>query len=297
MANAAGAAGLPNAPAANTPQAEPPFTLVFDLDDTIAFSLPDTIWAELGSVQIIGKELRDKLRPYLLTPIVDLLLKAAQLRETGIVKYIFMLTNNSYRPYISAIDLLLFEIARETLGDGVIPVREPFPDKRNTPLISSPLFFDAILTREDGFYRNPKLGDWIQNHPKIVYMPTKSITDVYTLTRFRDPTVTSASELVPHTLFFDDIPTHVIKDEIPSNQYIVIPRLTREQRSARNAAVKEGLFAALRAELDAKFPAELALDVQEGGRRRRRSRRGTRRRVRVRRSCRARTAKVYRRRR
>jgi hypothetical protein len=253
-------------------QAQPPYILVFDMDGTILGAMPGSFWAEVRDAGELTDRQLSQMRSALINPIVDILIRAAELRgaREHRVDRIFLLTNNASIAVIKALDKILLEEANRRLYPPLKPL-QPYPmnSEYEPPTIVDPVFFDAILIRQDP-----------QRRPVGAINPTKSIMDVDTLLLHsaKDMTV---EEMLPRVIFFDDIPNHEFKLQIPHSQYIVVKKEPGE----------------LEKELG-KLPMEFwqPLGTQGGGRRRvPRQRRSTRRRSRVRRSRsrRTRATKVY----
>lgn len=150
-----------------------PWILVWDLDETIVTGWkhgwkPDDIYINPKAALIISTALK--------------------LRITGIVRYIFLLTNNSDQPYINT--------AIKKLGEYISYKGKIFNDM----LINDPAVRTSIVSRS-------------------AYNPDKSLRDVdYLLRKLKSPN--------PHTayriLFFDDRPDHVLKKQLPLEHYIQI---------------------------------------------------------------------------
>ena len=150
-----------------------PWILVWDLDETLVTGwkhgwTPDDIVINPNAALIIST--------------------AIKLRITGIVAYIFLLTNNSDTPYINA--------AIKKLGEYINYKRTIFNDK----LINDPSVRISIFS-------------------KLIYNPDKSLRDVNLLLRMvKSPNNNTAYRI----LFFDDRPDHVFKWQIPNEHYIHI---------------------------------------------------------------------------
>ncbi len=262
--NVGGAAAMPS-----PPFAQPPYILAFDMDDTI-----------------IRSESRGRvIKEYLIPQIVKILMRAAELRESGIVESIFLITNNNGIPFTSAVDSLLYEMANDA--------RIKISPRKETPgvTISNPKFFDAILMRRDPqrrpteaewpnspkswrlaeTYRNGTPINWgesnqsVRDKYKEVYLstvpppynPPKEMSNIAVMSLLQKPeSRPDINDLLSRLYFFDDFDKHHIAPQLPlgMRQYIVI-HPTAE---------------ALDAEIAEKLPAVLQQEVgtQGGGRRR-----------------------------
>lgn len=153
--------------------AKKPWILVWDLDETLV-----TGWK-------IGWTPAD----IVINPKAALIISTAlKLRITGIVRYIFLLTNNSDEPYINA--------CIRKLGEHIKYKGKIFNDK----LINDP----ALRT----------------NHvSKMEDNPDKSLRDIdFFLKRMNSSNTHTAYKI----LFFDDRPDHVFRWQIPLEHYIQI---------------------------------------------------------------------------
>lgn len=255
----------------SSPFASPPYVLAFDMDDTIIRS------ASRGKVT----------RDYLIPQTVKVLMRAAELREKGIVESIFLLTNNNGIPFTSAVDSLLYEMALE---DPRIKITA----RKETPgvALQNPKFFDAILMRKDPQRRpteiewpnSPKswrlvekdaLGrqiNWGESNQTIrdkykqvygifarapPYNPPKEMSNIAVMSLLQKPeSRPDIDDLLSRLYFFDDFDKHHIATQLPlgMRQYIVIHPTPD----------------ALDAEIAEKLPAILQQEVgtQGGGRRR-----------------------------
>lgn len=148
-----------------------PWILVWDLDQTLVTGwkdgwTPDDIVINPKAAGIISAALR--------------------LRVTGIVRYIFLLTNNSDEPYINA--------AIKKLGEYLHYNGKIFNDR----LINDP----TVRTNHVG---------------KMINNPDKGLRDVnLLLKRVKTPNDHTAYRI----LFFDDRHDHVFRWEIPLEHYI-----------------------------------------------------------------------------
>ena len=152
-----------------------PWILVWDLDETIVTGwkhgwTPDDIYINPKAALIISTALK--------------------LRITGIVRYIFLLTNNSDEPYINT--------AIKKLGEYINYKGNIFNDR----LINDPVVRNSVFSR-------------------TINNPDKSVRDVdLLLKRVKSPNNHTAYRI----LFFDDRPDHVFREQLPLEHYIqVIP--------------------------------------------------------------------------
>ena len=153
--------------------AKKPWILVWDLDETLV-----TGWK-------IGWTPHD----IVINPRAALIISTAlKLRITGVVRYIFLLTNNSDERYINA--------CIRKLGEHISYKGKIFNDK----LMNDP----ALRT----------------NHvSKMLNNPDKSLRDVdFFLKRMNSSNTHTAYRI----LFFDDRPDHVFKWQIPLDHYIQV---------------------------------------------------------------------------
>lgn len=150
-----------------------PWVLVWDLDETI----------------VTGWKNRWKPHDIYINPKAALIISTAlKLRITGIVRYIFLLTNNSDEPYINA--------AIKKLGEYINYKGKIF----NDTLINDPVVRTSLVS-------------------KSAYNPDKSLRDVdFLLRKVKSPNNHSAYRI----LFFDDRPDHVLKKQLPLEHYIQV---------------------------------------------------------------------------
>lgn len=119
---------------------------------------------------------------------IRILQKALDAKRTGTVSAIFLLTNNSDIHYIEKVRIELLK--RLGLAEN----------------IPSPAPFDYIMPRQH------------TNRPQSMD-PPKRLEDVeFMMREARKKT----GNLANRTYFFDDIPTHVLRNEIPQDHYIQI---------------------------------------------------------------------------
>jgi hypothetical protein len=153
--------------------AKKPWILVWDLDETLVTGwkrgwTPDDIYINPKAALIISTALK--------------------LRITGIVRYIFLLTNNSDERYINA--------AIKKLGEFMNYKGKIFNDR----LINDPAVRTSIVS-------------------KTVGNPDKGLRDVdFLLRKEKCPNNQSAYRI----LFFDDRHDHVFKGQIPLENYIQV---------------------------------------------------------------------------
>ena len=153
--------------------AKKPWILVWDLDETLVTGwkrgwTPDDIYINPKAALIISTALK--------------------LRITGIVRYIFLLTNNSDERYINA--------AIKKLGEFMNYKGKIFNDR----LINDPAVRTSIVS-------------------KTVGNPDKGLRDVdFLLRKVKSPNNHSAYRI----LFFDDRHDHVFKGQIPLENYIQV---------------------------------------------------------------------------
>lgn len=158
-----------------------PWILVWDLDETLV-----TGWKQGWTPQDIH-----------INPKAVLIISTAlKLRIKGIVRYIFLLTNNSDEPYVNA--------AMKKLGEFINYKGKIFNDK----LINDPSVRNSVYSRAK-------------------YNPDKGLRDVdLLLKRMKCPNNNTHYRI----LFFDDRPDHVFKGEIPLEHYIHVPPFSTANR-------------------------------------------------------------------
>jgi hypothetical protein len=150
-----------------------PWILVWDLDETI----------------VTGWKRGWKPEDIYINPKAALIISTAlKLRITGIVRYIFLLTNNSDELYINA--------AIKKLGEYINYKGKIF----NERLINDPAVRTSIVS-------------------KTIGNPDKSLRDVdFLLRKVHSPNNHSEYRI----LFFDDRPDHVFKWQLPLEHYIQV---------------------------------------------------------------------------
>ena len=121
--------------------------------------------------------------------ILEILIKASKLRDKGLgVDAIFLLTNNSDKEYVAAIDDALtihIESIGKYTGDDKMPEKD--------------YFFDFIMTR---------------NHP-FRYKEMKRINDVKDMCMITGVKYDSIEDIMSRTYFFDD-QEHILKQQMES---------------------------------------------------------------------------------
>jgi len=156
------------------PLIQKPWILVWDLDETLV-----TGWKKGWRADDIVVNPRAAFTMY----------TATKLRNLGIVKYIFLLTNNSDRPYINA------SIKKIGAYIGYDPRKQLFDNK----LINDP------SQRTYSVSKDP-------------YNPDKSLRDVDFLLKG----VGGGKNTTYRILFFDDRGDHVLRTQLPPEHYIQI---------------------------------------------------------------------------
>ena len=163
--------------------------LVFDLDGTIAGN-----YVSFRNTKAIKTIADIQINPKLLN-----VLKLADAARTGEkVDAIFLLTNNSDNFYIFMVQYIIGKLVK-----GVSRAEINAGNGRNIRLYD---LFDDIMSRNDN--RRPRAPDG---------NPPKRLIDVQTMVQEAGLPIDNLSE---RTWFFDDIPDHQIKQEIPANHYI-----------------------------------------------------------------------------
>jgi len=159
---------------------------ILDSSDPYLFERPNTPEAHV----ILKQKIRDALN----WNVVNILRRAARLRPSGKVSAIFLLTNNSSRILVSAVDEVLFEETGNSRGkfrilrdDG-----DEMPDKH--------YFFDYIMMRQH--HTRPKTVD---NNPP------KRVVDILNMMQYMG--INGSINSVKDIYFFDDIGTHNLRAE------------------------------------------------------------------------------------
>ncbi|NDH69670.1 MAG: hypothetical protein EBY22_17595 [Gammaproteobacteria bacterium] len=177
--------------------------LIWDLDKTLAWDYNQPF--DISK----PKEANMTLNP----GAVDFLKKAIQIRDKkannrGLIKYIFLLTNHSSRPYINqAVDYISESIGSPDVFDAIMyfnsgPSDRPGPS--SVPLEA--LFYKSGPRR---LPRNAVDDDRAQR--------LKGIDDIVTLLNFTEKSTDNTFETVVDRykiLFFDDYPGHELTDQI-----------------------------------------------------------------------------------
>jgi hypothetical protein len=161
-----------------------PWVLIWDLDETLV-----TGWKKGWRINDIVVNPKS----------AHILSTAVNLRSIGIVKYIFLLTNNSDRPYINA--------AIKRIGMHIDEMHLP---KMQMQMHRKPIF-DCKLINDPSKRTHHFSND--------AYNPDKSLRDVdYLLNCVKD----GGDNTRYRILFFDDRGDHVMRKEIPADNYIQI---------------------------------------------------------------------------
>jgi hypothetical protein len=155
-------------------QKQKPWILVWDLDETLV-----TGWKTGWRAEDITVNPRAAFIMY----------TATKLRNLGVVKYIFLLTNNSDRPYINAAIKKLSEYI------GYDPRKQLFDNK----LINNPSQRTYTVSKDP-------------------YNPDKSLRDIDFLLKG----VGGGENTAYRILFFDDRGNHVLRTQLPPEHYIQI---------------------------------------------------------------------------
>ena len=160
-----------------------PWVLIWDLDETLV-----TGWKKGWRINDIVVNPKS----------AHILSTAVNLRSIGIVKYIFLLTNNSDRPYINA--------AIKRIGMHIDEMHLPLQMQMHRKPI-----FDCKLINDPSKRTHHFSND--------AYNPDKSLRDVdYLLNCVKD----GGDNTRYRILFFDDRGDHVMRKEIPADNYIQI---------------------------------------------------------------------------
>ena len=170
--------------------------LVFDLDQTIIDSSDPYLFNRPNTPEGIT-ELKKRANGLLNFRLVnDVIKRAARLRGTDKITGIFLLTNNSSKIMVSAVDSVLRDtVARENPEGSIGKYKTSAnkdPDTQGMP--NQPYFFDSILMREHSG-RTP--GSEVNN-------PVKNLEDVKRMLGFIGVKM-SDEEIRKNTFFFDDM--------------------------------------------------------------------------------------------
>jgi hypothetical protein len=159
--------------------------LVFDLDQTILDSSDDRLFdGSLGP-----DEIRELIKKNLNMNIVNLLIRTSELRPSGKVTAICLLTNNSSVKFVQLVDGVLKELTKSNGSYGKKAVEDGFE--------AGEYFFDAIMTRNHSARPIAASGS-----------PPKRIEDI---NKMLEPFSTSfGSATMDELFFFDDLPNHQI---------------------------------------------------------------------------------------
>lgn len=172
--------------------------LVFDMDQTILDS-SDPYLFERPNTPEAHIILKQKIRDGLNWNVVNILRRAANLRPSGKVTAICLLTNNSSEILVSAVDEVLYEETGNSRGR--YKTYELDGDDRTMP--EKPYFFDSIMMRQHSF-RKKTVDD----------NPPKRIIDIWNMMYFLG--IEGNMENMKDIYFFDDIGTHVLRNELNS---------------------------------------------------------------------------------
>lgn len=166
--------------------------LVFDMDQTILDSSDPSFYDDADTPEEISA-LESKIAKSLNINVLRILVRASKLRTSGKVTGLFLLTNNSSIPLVSALDKVLLEISgsRGQFKRVEDPDVDEFPEK--------PYFFDYIMVRQHP--RRPKL-----------YNPPKRLYDILAMMEHIGMYDEHANPL-KDIYFFDDIGNHQLHND------------------------------------------------------------------------------------
>ena len=189
--------------------------LVFDLDQTILDSSDDRLFdGSLGP-----DEIRELIKKNLNMNIVNLLIRASELRPSGKVTAICLLTNNSSIKFVELVDSVLKEHTGSVGSYGKRAVEDGFK--------SGEYFFDAIMTRNH-----------IARPTTVTRSPPKRLEDI---NKMLEPFGLSfGSATMDDLFFFDDISNHEIMrsykevGEFRENYIQIKPPYTKYTRDTTN---------------------------------------------------------------
>ena len=171
--------------------------LVFDMDQTILDSSDPYLFERPPGPEahII---LKQKIKKALNWNVVNIIKRAANLRPSGHVTAICLLTNNSSHILVSAVDEVLYE---ETGSKGKYKTRAGNANGKAMPLRSIPYFFDYIMMRQHS------------SRPKTIDdNPPKRYIDIMNMLKFIGVKDVGL-ETMKDVYFFDDIGTHNLRAE------------------------------------------------------------------------------------
>jgi hypothetical protein len=168
--------------------------LVLDMDQTILDS-SDPYLFERPNTEEALVILKQKIRKALNPNVFNILRRASKLRPSGKVSGIFLLTNNSSRILVSAVDEVLFE---DLSSRGKY---KTYNNSNENKMPDKPYFFDAIMMRQ-----HPSRPKTVDNNPP------KRLLDIFNMIKsvgIKDPSIASMKDIY----FFDDIGTHNLRSE------------------------------------------------------------------------------------
>ena len=179
--------------------------LVFDMDETL-----------ISSIATLVPESRDKPEHFIIESIsvnmklVSILYRAIQLREKGKVRGIFLLTNNNNISSTYKNETRKFvDIGCDEILQAYNAISSVCKKKQH---IDAKGLFDYILTGD-----MPTRTHLPASKKNGYEKPVKSMDDVKEMMR-----ICKISPKNIEVYFFDDDTTHMLKDQIPSGNYIQI---------------------------------------------------------------------------
>jgi len=159
--------------------------LVFDLDQTILDSSDPKFFD--GSLR--PEEIKELIKKNLNMNIVNILIRASNLRPSGKVSAICLLTNNSSVNFVQLVDSVLKDLTGSVGSYGKKAVEDGFE--------AGEYFFDAIMTRNH-----------IARPTTVTRSPPKRLEDI---NKMLEPFGLSfGSATMDDLFFFDDFPNHQI---------------------------------------------------------------------------------------
>ena len=189
--------------------------LVFDLDQTIL----DSSDPKFFDNSLTPEEIRQLIKKNLNMNIVNLLIRASELRPSGKVTAICLLTNNSSINFVQLVDSVLKGLTKSNGSYGKKAVEDGFE--------AGEYFFDAIMTRNHSARPIAVSGS-----------PPKRLEDINKMLEPFDLSFGSAT--MDDLFFFDDLPNHDImrtyKDvgEFRENYIQIKPPYTKYTKDTTN---------------------------------------------------------------
>lgn len=169
--------------------------LVFDMDQTILDSSDPYLFNRpSGPDAYKGQLMKDKIKEALNWNVVNIMRRAADLRPSGKVSAICMLTNNSSTIMVSAVD----EVLNEIIGSKG-RYKTYSGNSSSDAMPEKTYFFDSIMMRQH------------KSRPQV-YDPPKRLIDILNMMQYlgiKDDGINTLRDIY----FFDDIGKHNLRAE------------------------------------------------------------------------------------